>query len=406
MSAGERQLGLTMKVLLVLLTTALASPIGVTAQEEKRTEKAMEQLDIECAMCHTCDKPTVQEPCLKTCTRPSAVAIGEQFRHRHGPTIVILDQLEDRYLPVPFDHQGHATMANMTRGCEVCHHYTPEGLSHPACRTCHELNPSMEDMRKPSLKGAYHRQCMGCHREWSGDTKCGVCHHAKTGVARKAEGGAVPSKDDLIGRMHPPIPEPDVKIYKTRLEGRPATEVLFRHKEHIRRYGLACAECHREESCSRCHDGADHPPRVRTHADHHRPCMVCHREVDAASDKAACGSCHYERSVGPPRPFEHTVTDLPLMKYHRTNTCRDCHVTVPFVKLDGECGSCHDSWNQSNFDHAITGQKLDESHIENDCTDCHAERNYTAPPTCHSCHDAEGDGAVKFPAKRPGPVRK
>ncbi|MCB9867615.1 MAG: hypothetical protein H6816_13400 [Phycisphaerales bacterium] len=382
---------------------ALAWCVQVTAQTPNAPRRRWKSPPT--ARRHTCDAPTVENPCLQACTRPSAVSISEEFKHKHGPTIVILDELEDRYLPVPFDHKGHANMANMTRGCQVCHHYTPEGLAHPACRTCHELNPVREDMRKPSLKGAYHRQCMSCHREWSGNTECGACHHPKTGVAREAELSIVPSKDDLIGRMHPPIPEPDTKIYKTRVEGKPPTEVLFRHQEHIKRYGLTCAECHREDNCARCHqDAASRQPRERTLADHHRPCMQCHENVNPGKDGAKCEVCHYDRRSGPPRPFEHTITDLPLMKYHRSNTCRECHVTVPFAKLNPECGSCHDSWTQANFKHEITGQILDERHGDLDCTDCHADRAYTAPPTCNECHESEGDDAVIFPKKRPGPV--
>lgn len=389
-----------------VLAIVAISTAQVAAQAPNGAQKAMEQLGSECASCHTCEAPTVGNPCLLICTRPTTMSISEGFKQKHGPTIVILDELEDRYLPVPFDHKGHAAMAEMTKGCEACHHYTPEGLAHPACKTCHEINPIREDMRKPSLKGAYHRQCMSCHREWSGNTECGACHRPKTGIARAAgDRSIVPSTDDIIGRMHPPIPEPDTRIYKTRIEGKAPTEVLFRHKEHIQRYGLRCAECHHEENCSRCHqEGAAQKQRPRTLADHHRPCMLCHTNVNPVLDGTNCEYCHYERRTGPPRPFEHTVSDLPLMRYHRKNICRDCHPTVPFGKISTECGACHDSWTQANFKHDITGQALDERHRDLDCTDCHAERQYTAPPTCHDCHSSEGDEAVLFPQKRPGPV--
>jgi len=391
-----------------LITAWAATACAVAfGQSPDGAKKAMEQLGSDCRMCHSCDAPTAAEPCLIACSRTTTVSISEKFKNKHGPTLVILDELEDRYLPVPFDHQGHAEMANMTRGCAVCHHYTPEGLAHPACKSCHEINSANVDMRKPSLKGAYHRQCMSCHREWSGNTECGVCHHPKTGVAREAGGAAmVPSKDDLIGRMHPPIPEPDRKIYKTRIEGKPPTEVLFRHKEHITRYGLTCAECHQEDGCARCHEeNAAKQVRPRTPADHHRPCSVCHTNVNPDPDGTRrCEYCHYESRSGPPRPFEHTITDLPLMKYHRRNACRECHVTVPFGRLSPECGACHDSWTQANFNHDITGQALDATHRELDCTDCHASRSYTAPPTCNDCHESEGADAVTFPNKRPGPL--
>lgn len=339
------------------------------------------------------------------CARPTAADIAEVFKSKHGPDVVILDELVDRYLPVPFDHKGHAAMADMTHGCDVCHHYTPEGLAHPACKTCHELNPKRGDMRVPSLKGAYHRQCMSCHREWSGNTACAACHVAKTGPASDVGAAQMPSKDDLIGRMHPPIPEPDIRIYKALIEDRPFTEVLFRHKEHINRYGIACAECHHEDSCQHCHSDQKQPPRVRTLADHHNPCAHCHLDVDPKRSGAKCEACHYDPRQGPPRPFEHRVSDLPLMKYHRDNGCRDCHEALPFAKLDRECGTCHDDWTQDNFKHAVTGQLLDENHRDSECADCHVDQKYAVPPTCDNCHDEDDEPAVKFPDHRPGPQR-
>jgi hypothetical protein len=228
---------------------------------------------------------------------------------------------------------------------------------------------------------------------------------ARTGESADGSTPQTPSKDDLIGRMHPPIPEPEIRIYKARLEDRPHTEVLFRHKEHIDRYGIACAECHSEDNCQRCHSDQKQPPRVRTLADHHNPCARCHMDVDPQRADARCEACHYDRAHGPPRPFEHRARELPLIKYHVNNGCRDCHESLPFAKLDRECGSCHTDWSSKNFDHTVTGQLLDENHADLDCTDCHADGKFTVAPACDNCHDADGDPPVTFPARRPGPRR-
>ena len=39
---------------------------------------------------------------------------------------------------------------------------------------------------------------------------------------------------------------------------------VFRHKEHTQRFGFKCAECHRGDSCLRCHEqGKQHKRRTR-----------------------------------------------------------------------------------------------------------------------------------------------
>ena len=89
-----------------------------------------------CSPCHTCEKPTLGNLCLRACMRAAAKELAQE----RAPNVVILNELEDLYLPVPFDHKGHADMAEMTKGCVVCHHYTPEGTPHPACKACHEVH--------------------------------------------------------------------------------------------------------------------------------------------------------------------------------------------------------------------------------------------------------------------------
>ncbi len=351
-----------------------------------------------CSSCHTCDDPTADNLCLRGCGRTEAAALAEELKKR-VPDTVILNELEDLYLPVPFDHKGHAEMAKMTRGCTVCHHFTPEGAAHPACKECHELSPVREDMRKPGLKAAYHRQCLACHREWGHETACEVCHPAKAGRGRESGMAVVPSKEDILGQMHPPIPEPETAVYQTKYKQIAGTKVLFRHKEHIHRFGFTCAECHHEDSCSRCHEARnpnDEP--VKTLAEHHNPCATCH-DMEA-TDK--CDRCHREEGQPEPAPFDHASRGWKLEPYHHKKSCRACHVAVRFAKLDRNCNTCHGDWSPSNFDHAVTGQRLDEEHAGIDCKACHADRAFDRPPQCSECHDAE-EGIV-FPSKRPGPV--
>ena len=353
------------------------------------------QTSADCESCHLCDRPTATTACLRPCTRPSAVDMIDALRAKRSPDLVILDELEDRFLPVPFDHRGHAEMADMTRGCEVCHHYTPAGAEHPACRTCHEITPRREDIRKPGLKGAYHRQCLNCHREWTGTKRCEMCHHRKTGTGDDVASPPVPTKDDLIGQMHPPIPEPDVEIYSTSGRESPAAKVIFRHREHIHRFGLSCAECHHEDNCMRCHEeGKTHVQRVKTLDEHHKPCFDCHKDAD-------CDRCHWEEGRPKPAPFDHADTGWMLGRYHDKLICRACHLTVPFSARERSCDACHSEWSPAGFDHAVTGQSLDKTHMNFDCEECHLERRFELAPACDECHDE--DEGIRFPVRRPGP---
>ena len=310
-----------------------------------------------------------------------------------GPDAVVLDALVDQYEPVPFDHRTHAVMAEMWDGCVTCHHRRPDPATRPAafngnggdpaatpgeamsrhpngrhltqgeagaipaCKSCHPASADDPTVEMPNLKGAYHRQCLNCHKEWTGDNACGACHERRDGK-RDVVAAHVPSKDDIVGRMHPPIPEPLVVNYKTRFTPAVGEHVVFRHKEHTGAYGLRCAGCHHRDNCSSCHDpkaGAKPAAPMkpgRTWKDSHAPCTGCH-----ARDR--CGHCHYKEGEPVPPPFEH----------------------------------------------ARTVQLLDEDHARLDCFACHTTLKSRENVTCGvaaACHPK--NPAITFPAHRPGPV--
>ncbi len=359
----------------------------------------------DCRRCHACAKPTPENPCLPACTRDRTPQREVALLDQKGPDVVILNELEKVYLPVPFDHKGHAKMAEMTQGCVTCHHYTPAGQQHPACKTCHEITVAGTDIRKPGLKGAYHRQCLNCHREWIDETACAICHMPKTGQAKDGTAEALPTEYDILAHMHSPIPEPDTRVYRAQAQQGAGSQVVFGHREHVHRFGLNCVDCHHEENCTRCHtEDREEKPRP-TLAEHHKPCMRCHKvDMDEAVTEIAgrCERCHWREGRPEPKPFDHAATGWPLNRYHRDQPCRACHVQVPFVKLARDCNVCHGKWAPGAFDHQVTGQALDETHAEVACADCHRERKFDRPPKCDECH-SESEGFV-FPNKRPGPV--
>ncbi|MCL5270427.1 MAG: cytochrome c family protein [bacterium] len=310
---------------------------------------------------------------------PAAVARVSDLPPETGPDLVVLRELEDAYEAVPFDHKYHAKMAQMWNGCVTCHHRSPHpgeetgdeapladgerkqenAASVPACKSCHREKTAAGDIRMPSLKAAYHRQCLNCHREWMGENACESCHRPKN-ARQVAQVG--PSPDDIVGRMHPPIPEPVVKAYKTRFTPAAGGNVLFRHREHTVDFGIKCVNCHHRDSCVDCHSAASDASVQKplrpgmTWNESHAPCIECHaRDAGAARDQ--CRDCHYKDGEAPPQAF----------------------------------------------DHAATGQGLDKDHVKLACGQCHSDLKMALQPTCGNaaCHK---NGTVTYPAKRPGPV--
>ena len=355
------------------ITAIMATLVGLTifgiGLQGQDHDSLLQALD--CLECHTCENPTPENMCLRACpTLRMAHQTGE-----HGlveaPESMLLGELADLYKPVRFNHKLHAQMAEMGGDCATCHHYSPPGEI-PPCRECHDREGQTYNLRQPGLKGAYHRQCLSCHREWSHDTRCVVCHIPQEG---KVMEHSVDSTD-IIGISHPVITEPDTKVYRTPYEDGPI--VTFHHKEHIELFGLKCANCHQNENCGYCHDLDQTVKVAKTMEEVHAICNDCHASQ-------ACSKCHDTQK----RPgFTHASTGWPLNEYHGTLECRACHPTgKPISALNNECTNCHAGWNQENFDHAVTGLQLDEMHQMLECSDCHINLDYTRTSGCSDCHD-------------------
>jgi hypothetical protein len=109
------------------------------------------------------------------------------------PEIIEINVLEEEYMPAPFPHHAHIeALADISKGdrlaqyfhanpltiCMGCHHMSPleRNSPVPACITCH--TPKSEPKGNvPTLRSAYHRQCLGCHKEMETQpTDCTGCH--------------------------------------------------------------------------------------------------------------------------------------------------------------------------------------------------------------------------------------
>jgi hypothetical protein len=108
----------------------------------------------------------------------------------------ILQKEENDYEPVRFMHKKHAAVVG---DCLKCHHYRPEDPSASEterCSACHQESFKPEVPGRVGLKAAYHRQCMGCHKEWDkGPVGCTDCH-----------GKQVPDHSKLVQLPDDPTP--------------------------------------------------------------------------------------------------------------------------------------------------------------------------------------------------------
>ena len=307
------------------------------SNQEKPTEPQSTGVQAgRCSECHTCSSPTRRNPCLVPCPRSTT---------NGGPDVVLMDQLSAQYVPVIFAHKLHAQMTEISGGCAVCHHFNP---SHKmlACRECHSTT-SPDDLAKPGLKGAYHRQCLNCHREWSHETECAVCHAKKTAESVPV---AVPDPTDIMGILHPNVEEPTVKVYETKYEH--GSLVTFRHEEHVKLFGFKCVSCHREQNCSRCHEPQGKQEHIKTLKEHHSPCASCHET--AAENSKSCVHCHSDKETP---PFSHEKTGLVLDDNHRDNACSDCHVGSKFDQKP-VCSECHEEEEKISYPEKLPGKKV------------------------------------------------
>lgn len=268
-----------------------------------------------CATCHACARPTAADPCLGACPRHGGAAQAS------GPGTVVLSELENLYEPVSFNHRVHAQMASLDNGCVSCHHASPAD-TYPACKACHSPAIVHEPGTKPGLKGAYHRQCMGCHQEWSAENECEACHALKAN--RAAQG------DTYVVARYKPCQEPDRQVFDT--ESGAGEFVTFFHRNHSSLYGNECGDCHRQDPCVSCHYQGEKAPRpAGSAAVTHGKCAACHDTEEITG----CEKCHADTARE--APFH----AWPLGETHVGLDCTDCHDGKPFTAAP-DCSACHE----------------------------------------------------------------
>jgi hypothetical protein len=372
-----------MKKMIILLGLILYYQVVFGQTDQKNSHK---EEPLKCSTCHSCEIPTKENPCLISCPREHMITMT--FSPEEAPNVITMNKMtekSDLYGPVVFSHKSHAEMSGMSGGCSMCHHYNPTGRVIP-CSDCHEVSRKREDISKPDLKGAYHRQCIDCHRTWGGSVKCESCH-ALTSEAQSEMKTAGKNKAE---RIHPEIVKPKKLVYETGYEN--GKIVTFYHNEHVDLYGFKCSDCHKNETCSKCHSKEVSTASNRNvFEEKHKFCSSCHT-VDEN-----CEHCHKNKALA---PFNHKQrTGFELSKYHKKLSCTQCHGTdKKFTPLNSECISCHSDWKVGKFNHKITGLNLSENHFELDCEMCHLDNRFSTKPSCENCHEED----VSYPDFIPG----
>lgn len=369
--------------------------ISISAYGQKKLPKHYSVKGLTCKTCHTCDVPTKNNPCLVGCPRDEMITIHQSAED--APDVITISTLEDKYVPVVFSHKIHSQMSQMSGGCASCHHFNNVGPIQK-CESCHESNRKREDISKPDLKGAFHRQCMDCHKAWSHKTDCTSCHELKSTLAKTQQKNPPLS---LSIKNHPEVPEPVKIVYET--DYNKGKLVTFFHDEHTEKFNIKCTSCHTDESCNRCHDLqklsvvektalGQFIKTKKSAGEHHKPCFSCHQ-----NDK--CSKCHMDK---PMDRFNHAIaTGWPLNRFHQKLECSKCHGNKSaYTKLNNDCMSCHKNFVSGEFNHKVTGLQLDEIHMEAGCTDCHQTKNFSKP-VCTNCHEDKS-----FPKDKPGEMVK
>jgi hypothetical protein len=180
---------------------------------------------------------------------------------------------------VVFTHGDHTGYADK---CEDCHHRPGKVDAVASCRECHGLAASAPD--RPGLKGAYHRQCMDCHRKaGSGPLACEGCHTPGSSSADLPKLAAENApKTAVLGHL--------VQDYQP---------VRFDHATHAALPGTACKACHHKPGevdpfapCRECH-GRDPGGVLPLKDAYHRQCQGCHGPRSKVP--LDCTDCHAKR---------------------------------------------------------------------------------------------------------------
>ncbi|MFA6011179.1 MAG: cytochrome c3 family protein [Desulfobacteraceae bacterium] len=159
--------------------------------------------DTSCLKCHSApgvekkkaSNPDDEKTLVKTMLQSRNLVPGT-YPENNIPEKVVIKKLSKEYEAVDFPHRKVVNTLvknikdNKLAGyfhsqkgsiCKGCHHNSPVSTNPPHCGNCHGKPFDAKNPSKPGIIGAYHQQCMGCHKEMGIEKPAGCteCHKKK-----------------------------------------------------------------------------------------------------------------------------------------------------------------------------------------------------------------------------------
>jgi len=425
----------------------------------------------DCAGCHHLRMTGLAASSCATCHTGKMESLDQAARLPAPSTLFVpgmtnefqISILSDEYKPAKMKHKDMADklteISNNSRLskffhkkettiCAGCHHSAPveKNQKVPACSACHtsRTEPTGD---KPALLGAYHLECLGCHKkmghpEAKMPQACAGCH--KDGGVKSSETLAQPqaAEEPLATAQDlpaaPSLSPIEVKTNATLQAERPMfitippmlepldrAPVMFPHDKHT--------AAMKEEGCKACHprradrfrfsfpEQLDTSSRSTLVDSYHNSCIRCHTRRAAehkTTGPATCGECHandnnyigkeylpllpqeYESS-GKMANYSGNVHRMDQKTFHVTNENRirlewsvvtfDYYVHDKHARaMTNRCDVCH--YRSLSLKQKLTAdaRNLSPRHKAGDtaksCTKCHAFTGELPNAKCESCH--------------------
>ncbi len=319
----------------------------------------------------------------------------------------------------------HASMDIKLGGaCSSCHDDMADNPPQ-SCRRCHGLPNEPDSPSRIGLKGAYHRQCIGCHERQlkpaPAPTECASCHHPWTpdhSALVELQGKPAPQEvTRTCLSCHPKVGQDLLKTAHWTWKGYSPTLKGYEHRTNVGLTLMVNNSCiaigSNLQECASCHIGYGWVDAKFdfTNTDN-IDCLVCHDTTgtyrkdaskgghpDASLDLAAiagkvgrpsrqaCGSCHFVSggaSYTKHGDLEPVLANPPV----------DFDVHMGALKM--RCQECH-----KTSEHRIGGMSMSAPAVEGrvGCEDCHGPTPHGVAGTlsrhlddhvravaCESCH--------------------